>query len=86
MPLISEYTWYYPVRVVVYFFGMLWCFLGIAIIADIFMCSIEKITSKTRVVKVASADPETIGYEEVEVKVSTEALKLLNYSLTSNSV
>jgi solute carrier family 8 (sodium/calcium exchanger) len=34
--------------------AMLWFFVGIAIVADTFMCSIEKITSKTKVVKIAS--------------------------------
>ena len=29
-----------------YFFGMMWCFLGVAIIADLFMAAIEVITSK----------------------------------------
>jgi solute carrier family 8 (sodium/calcium exchanger) len=38
---------------------MLYCFLGIAIIADIFMCSIEKITSATKKVKIVNN--ETTG-------------------------
>ena len=69
LPLVTEYTWPHAVRAFLYMLGMLWCFLGIAIIADVFMCSIEKITSYTRTVKIASPDPETIGFEEVEVKV-----------------
>jgi len=69
LPLVSEYTWPHAVRAGLYLLGMLWCFLGIAIIADVFMCAIEKITSYTRTIKIASPDPETIGFEEVEVKV-----------------
>jgi len=69
LPLISEYTWPLGVRAALYLIAMLWCFLGIAIAADVFMCAIEKITSFTRTVKIASPDPETIGFEEVEVKV-----------------
>jgi len=69
LPLVSEYTWPYGVRAFLYLIGMLWCFLGIAIAADVFMCAIEKITSYTRTIKIASPDPETIGFEEVEVKV-----------------
>ena len=72
LPLISEYTWPLPVRAGCYLVGMLWCFLGIAIAADVFMCAIEKITSFTRTVKIASPDPETIGFEEVEVKVNRQ--------------
>lgn len=32
--------------VIFYMFLLLWCFLGVALIADIFMCAIERITSK----------------------------------------
>mmetsp|Transcript_81474 Transcript_81474/g.174509 ORF Transcript_81474/g.174509 Transcript_81474/m.174509 type:complete len:826 (+) Transcript_81474:121-2598(+) len=38
-------------RVVLYLVALLWCFMGVAIIADIFMGAIEKITSKKRLVK-----------------------------------
>ncbi|CAI5448866.1 unnamed protein product [Caenorhabditis angaria] len=40
-----------PGNTMIYFFGLLYCFLGIAIAADIFMCAIEQITSATRKVK-----------------------------------
>ncbi|VDO34626.1 unnamed protein product [Onchocerca flexuosa] len=36
---------------ILYFLALLYCFLGTAIVADAFMCSIEKITSSTRKVK-----------------------------------
>jgi solute carrier family 8 (sodium/calcium exchanger) len=85
LPLISEYTWPLGVRAVLYLIGMLWCFLGIAIIADIFMCAIEKITSHTRTVKVASSDPETIGYEEVEVKVWNDTVANLTLMALGSS-
>lgn len=68
MPFINEYTWSIEFRRFIYIVGLLWCFLGIAIIADIFMCAIEKITSKTRPIKVQSAESES-GYVEVDVKV-----------------
>lgn len=48
LPIISEYTWPLEVRATLYLLGLLYCFLGVAIIADIFMGAIEKITSKTR--------------------------------------
>uniref|UniRef100_A0A0R3RQV3 Sodium/calcium exchanger 3 n=1 Tax=Elaeophora elaphi TaxID=1147741 RepID=A0A0R3RQV3_9BILA len=57
---------------ILYLLALLYCFLGIAIVADVFMCSIEKITSSTRKVKLKrsnsiceTADPE----EGVEVRV-----------------
>lgn len=54
LPLTNEFTWSEPVRAFLYFAGLMYCFLGVAIIADIFMCSIEKITSKTRKIVLSS--------------------------------
>lgn len=56
LPLWSEYTWPVEVRALLYLMGLLYCFLGVAIIADIFMGSIEKITSKTRKVRKGGTD------------------------------
>eukprot|EP00405_Crypthecodinium_cohnii_P050065 CAMPEP_0206604860 /NCGR_PEP_ID=MMETSP0325_2-20121206/49863_1 /ASSEMBLY_ACC=CAM_ASM_000347 /TAXON_ID=2866 /ORGANISM="Crypthecodinium cohnii, Strain Seligo" /LENGTH=831 /DNA_ID=CAMNT_0054119877 /DNA_START=109 /DNA_END=2604 /DNA_ORIENTATION=- len=42
----SEQQWDNTLRVILYLVGLLWCFLGVAIIADVFMGAIEKITSK----------------------------------------
>ena len=51
LPIINEYTWAVEVRAFLYLLGLLYCFTGVAIIADIFMGSIEKITSTTRKVR-----------------------------------
>ena len=51
MPFISEYTWPIWARAVLYFIFLLYLFLGIAKIADIFMVSIEQITSQRRKIK-----------------------------------
>ena len=51
LPIINEYTWPNWLRGTLYLLGLLYMFLGIAIIADIFMCAIEKITSKTQIIK-----------------------------------
>ncbi len=48
-------------------------FLGISIIADIFMCAIEKITSKTRKIYIASADGGKPDVIEVPVWNGTVA-------------
>ncbi|CAJ0923066.1 unnamed protein product, partial [Mesorhabditis belari] len=59
-----------------YLLGLFYCFLGIAIAADIFMCAIEKITSKTKKIKVkqeagklvdSAHQPDSDEYEEVRV-------------------
>lgn len=68
LPLISQtfqITW---VQGTTYFLLLLFLFLGIAIIADIFMCAIDKITSKTKVVKVR-VGPGEEDIEEEEVKI-----------------
>lgn len=52
LPLINEFTWPMEARAFVYLLGMLYCFTGVAIIAEIFMASIEKITTSTRKVRV----------------------------------
>ena len=83
LPLVSEQTWPREARAFIYLVGLLWSFLGVAIIADIFMCSIEKITSKTKTVKVASQDPQ--GYEEVEVKVWNDTVANLTLMALGSS-
>lgn len=45
-----------PLLAIAYFITLCWLFLGISIVADIFMASIEKITSQTRTVIVKNAD------------------------------
>ena len=48
LPIFFEDTWSVGFRIVIYLVGLLYSFLGVAIVADIFMCAIEKITSKTK--------------------------------------
>ena len=51
-----------------YLGGLLYLFLGIAIIADIFMCAIEKITSKTTKIKYPDPnDPNNLIEREVKM-------------------
>ncbi|XP_050390881.1 sodium/calcium exchanger 2 [Patella vulgata] len=75
LPVISEATWNPGVRAFLYLVALLWCFLAVAIIADIFMCSIEKITSKTRKIRVALQGG---GAEVREVKVWNDTVANLS--------
>ena len=84
MPFVNEFTWAVEFRAAIYFIGLLWCFLGVAIIADVFMCAIEKITSKTRTVKVASTHSEK-GYEEIEVRVWNDTVANLTLMALGSS-
>lgn len=84
LPLISEYTWNPGVRAFLYFIGLLWCFFGVAIVADIFMCSIEKITSHTRKIKVANPNSDT-GYEEIEVRIWNDTVANLTLMALGSS-
>lgn len=66
MPFVNEYTWSTGARAVIYIVGLLWSFMGVSIIADIFMEAIEMITSKKQKVKVADPNSDT-GYTEIEI-------------------
>ncbi|KAH3861749.1 sodium/calcium exchanger 3-like isoform X4 [Dreissena polymorpha] len=68
LPLVSEYTWSVGGRAFLYLVGMLWVFLAVAIIADVFMCAIERITSKTTIVRVPDPNADG-GVRVMEVKV-----------------
>ena len=48
LPIFNEVTWPIWVRASLYFIGLLYSFIAVFIVADIFMCSIESITSKTK--------------------------------------
>ena len=48
LPLFIEVTWPLWVRITLYLIGLLYSFVAVFIVADIFMCSIDSITSTTR--------------------------------------
>lgn len=56
---LSEDSWSRAFRAALYLVALLWCFLGIAIIADEFMAAIEVITSKEKAVTYKSPSGET---------------------------
>ena len=64
-PIVNEYTWPKGGRAFIYLLGLLWSFMAVQIIADIFMQAIERITSKTREVKIPDSDG---GFQTIEVK------------------
>lgn len=61
----GENLWSRELRGALYLLAMLYVFLGVAIVSDIFMCSIEVITSKKK--KVAKWDEEKGTTVEKEV-------------------
>ena len=73
LPIFFEETWPYSFRVFIYLFGLLYSFLGVSIVADIFMCAIEKITSKTKKIEISSQDPNVPNVIEVQVWNATVA-------------
>lgn len=62
LPIIPlESTWNPHVRALLYGCGLIYCFMGVAIIAEVFMASIEKITSKTRKIYLSKeGEPEVV--------------------------
>ncbi|XP_064478601.1 sodium/calcium exchanger Calx-like [Ornithodoros turicata] len=84
LPFLDESQWDVGVRAFIYLVALIYCFLGIAIVADVFMCAIEKITSKTRRItlsaQVAGAEPDVI-----EVKVWNETVANLTLMALGSS-
>ena len=73
LPLFFEETWPKSVRVIIYLVALLYSFLGVSIVADIFMCAIEKITSKTKKIHIASTREDVPEVIEVQVWNATVA-------------
>jgi len=73
LPWVSEITWAWQTRAVLYLIGLLYSFLGISIVADLFMSAIEKITSKTKQIHIASIGDDPPEVIEVPVWNGTVA-------------
>ena len=84
LPLLNEITWSIGFRIFIYTVGLLWCFLGIAIAANAFMCAIEKITSKTKYIKVASNYAKG-GVEEIEIRIWNDTVANLTLMALGSS-
>jgi len=67
LPLVLEITWSKEFRGALYFIGLIWSFLGIGIVSDLFMSAIEKITAKTKEIHLAGSGDD--GPEVIEVPV-----------------
>lgn len=79
----GENLWSKGVRGFLYILGMFYFFLGIAIVADIFMSCIEVITSKKR--KITRFDPERQESVEIEVFVWNETVANLTLMALGSS-
>jgi solute carrier family 8 (sodium/calcium exchanger) len=84
LPIFNESEWSSVVRGILYFVALIWSFTGVAIIADVFMCAIETITSKVKIVKVAKPGPGN-EYEEVEVRVWNDTVANLTLMALGSS-
>ncbi|XP_065559522.1 sodium/calcium exchanger 2-like isoform X2 [Artemia franciscana] len=83
LPLINEFTWAVEVRAFLYLFGLLYCFMGVAIIADIFMGAIEKITSTTK--KVFLSRGPGVEDEVLEVRIWNDTVANLTLMALGSS-
>jgi len=52
----SEQAWPNGLRIVLYLLGLLWCFMGVGIVSDVFMGAIEAVTSKKKRAKVKNTN------------------------------
>nr|XP_054763866.1 sodium/calcium exchanger 2-like [Lytechinus pictus] len=82
LPLTDESGWNHGFRSFIYLFGLLWSFMGVAIIADIFMCAIEVITSLTKKLKIVNAAGEV---EEIELRVWNDTVANLTLMALGSS-
>lgn len=82
LPFLDERGWNEGVRATLYLAGLLWCFFAVAIIADIFMCSIEVITSRTSKLKIATPQG-TI--EEIEIRIWNDTVANLTLMALGSS-
>lgn len=71
----TEEDWPIAVAAILYCIGLLYSFLAVSAIADIFMCAIEVITSQTKTVKVKR------NGQDVEVEVRVWNYTIANLSL-----
>ncbi|CAB3385331.1 Hypothetical predicted protein [Cloeon dipterum] len=84
LPFLEESNWRVSVRATLYIMGLLYCFLGIAIVADVFMGAIEIITSKTRKVYLAS-NTQGQDSEVVEVRIWNDTVANLTLMALGSS-
>lgn len=84
LPILNESEWSKAVRIIFYFVALIWSFTGVAIIADVFMCAIETITSKVKIIKVAKPGADN-DYEEVEVRVWNDTVANLTLMALGSS-
>ena len=90
----SESQWNRWGRAFCYFLGLMYMFLGVNIIADVFMAAIEVITSKTKKIKIATANQngdQTSGedsaphFETIEVKIWNDTVSNLTLMALGSS-
>eukprot|EP00929_Paragymnodinium_shiwhaense_P063163 TRINITY_DN31572_c1_g3_i1.p1 TRINITY_DN31572_c1_g3~~TRINITY_DN31572_c1_g3_i1.p1 ORF type:complete len:829 (-),score=228.03 TRINITY_DN31572_c1_g3_i1:145-2631(-) len=65
----AEQRWPNALRAILYFLGLGWCFLGVAVISDVFMSAIERITAR----KMRKLNPDTGRLVTVSVWNATVA-------------
>jgi solute carrier family 8 (sodium/calcium exchanger) len=71
----ADLPWF--IQAVMYGFALLWCFTGVALIADVFMGAIERVTSKKKL--------KRIGNKQVTVKVWNDTVANLTLMALGSS-
>jgi len=84
LPFVNESTWDWRVRAALYGFALVYSFLGISIISDVFMCAIEKITSKTKEIHIAGTDANAPA-DVIEVPVWNDTVANLTLMALGSS-
>lgn len=82
LPILDESQWNQGFRGFLYLAGLLYSFLGVAIIADIFMCAIEVITSQTRRITISDKDG---NMKEVDIRIWNDTVANLTLMALGSS-
>eukprot|EP00960_Hanusia_phi_P056117 763159-Hanusia_phi.AAC.2 len=88
-----EYEWNRGFRAFLYFVGLLWSFVGVSVLSDVFMTGIERVTNSTRKVRRAKLDSNgrkiesdgVVQYDEVEVLIWNPAVANLTLMALGSS-
>lgn len=65
LPLMDESGWNRTIRAIIYFLFLLYAFVGVSVVTDVFMASVVAITSKTRKIYLAQTRSKKVCIKRV---------------------
>lgn len=81
----GEQQWPNGLRIVLYLLGLLWCFMGVGIVSDVFMSAIEAVTAKKKRVPLKGAMDHNKNPRMITVKVWNDTVANLTLMALGSS-